>query len=110
MIQAGRDGFDLVITPDGPQGPVYQAKRGVVELARDTGFPIFAVGCNCSRYFEAKSWDKTRIPFPYAKFIYTVADPIWVPGDADDDALEEKRREVENKLLELTEYADHFFD
>lgn len=109
MIEFGKQGFDLVITPDGPQGPVYQAKRGVVELGRATGFPIFGVGCNCSRYLEAKSWDKTRVPTPYAHFIYRVGEPIIVPPDADDALLEEKRKEVEQSLRELTDFVDHFY-
>jgi lysophospholipid acyltransferase (LPLAT)-like uncharacterized protein len=110
MIEFGRQGFDLVITPDGPQGPPYQAKRGVIDLAKQTGYPIFCVGCNADRYFEAKSWDKTRVPFPYAKFVYRVSDSIYVPKDADEDMIEAKRQEVEKTLVELTEFADHFFD
>lgn len=110
MIELGKKGLDLVITPDGPQGPVYQAKRGIVELAKATGFPIYPAGCNSSKYFEAKSWDKTRVPFPYAHFIYRIGDPIRVPPDADDDLLEQKRLEVQAALTELTDFADHFYD
>ena len=110
MIELGKQGLDLVITPDGPQGPVYQVKRGIVDLAKATGYPIFPAGCNCSRYFQAKSWDKTRVPVPYAHFIYKVGDPILVPADANEDLLEKKRQEVERSLIELTEFADHYYD
>lgn len=110
MVELGRQGFDLVITPDGPQGPVYQAKRGIIDLARATGYPIFPVGCNTDRYIEAKSWDRTRLPVPYARFVYRVGDPITVPPDADEDMIEQKRVEVERSLTELTDFADHFFD
>lgn len=110
MVEYGRQGLDLVITPDGPLGPVYKVKKGVIELARTTGLPIFAIGPNAEPHFEAKSWDKTRVPFPYARFVYKVADPMYVPADADDELIEQKRRELENTLIELTEFADHFFD
>jgi hypothetical protein len=110
MIEYGKKGFDLVITPDGPQGPVYKAKRGIIDLAKATGFPIFCVGCNADRCITVKSWDRTKIPFPYARFVYRVADPILVPADADEVMIEAKRQEVERTLVELTEFADHFFD
>lgn len=110
MIEYGRQGYDLCITPDGPQGPMYQAKRGVVDLAMATGFPVFTAGCNCSKYIETKSWDKTRMPYPYAHFIYRVGGPIWVPKDADENLQEAKRLEIETSLRELTEFADHYYD
>jgi lysophospholipid acyltransferase (LPLAT)-like uncharacterized protein len=111
MLEFAEKGYDLIITPDGPQGPMYKAKQGIAELAKITGFPIFTVGCNSSRFLEFKqSWDNTRVPLVHAKVMYTIGDPIYVPSDADDDVLEAKRKEVEDKLIELTEFADHFFD
>ena len=35
-----KGGFDVAITPDGPKGPRFQVKKGIVELARLTGRPI----------------------------------------------------------------------
>ncbi|HUT55740.1 MAG TPA: lysophospholipid acyltransferase family protein [bacterium] len=110
LIEYGQKGYDLVITPDGPQGPVYQAKRGIIDLAKATGFPIFCVGPNADRCITAKSWDQTKIPFPYARFVYRASDSIYVPADADEAVIEQKRAEVERVLIELTEFADHFFD
>jgi len=39
-MHALRDGFDVAITPDGPKGPRFEFKKGIVELARLTGKPI----------------------------------------------------------------------
>lgn len=110
MIEYGKKGYDLVITPDGPQGPVYKVKPGVVELAKATGYPIFPSGCNCTKYLQAKSWDRTRVPLPYSYFVYKVGPPITVPPDADEEMLEQKRLEVERSLTELAEFVDHYFD
>jgi lysophospholipid acyltransferase (LPLAT)-like uncharacterized protein len=110
MMEYAKKGYDLVITPDGPQGPMYKAKRGIIDLAKATGLPIFCVGANADRCATAKSWDKTMIPFPHARFVYRAADPITVPPDADEATIEQKRAEVEKVLIELTEFADHFFD
>jgi hypothetical protein len=110
MIELSKQGVDLVITPDGPQGPKYQAKRGIIDLAKATGLPIFPVSANCSNYFVAKSWDQTRLPKPYAHFVYALGEPITVPPDADEAMIDKLRLEVERVMVELTEFVDHYFD
>ena len=40
LVAAGHEGQDLVITPDGPRGPVCRVQTGVMYLAMLTGFPI----------------------------------------------------------------------
>jgi lysophospholipid acyltransferase (LPLAT)-like uncharacterized protein len=38
-----KNGHDVAITPDGPKGPRYEVKKGIVELARLTGKAIVPV-------------------------------------------------------------------
>ncbi|MEW6247812.1 MAG: lysophospholipid acyltransferase family protein [Nitrospirota bacterium] len=49
LIRVGRSGADLAVTPDGPKGPRYVAKLGVVQLAKATGLPIVPVAFSCSK-------------------------------------------------------------
>ncbi len=49
LIRVGRTGADLAVTPDGPKGPRYVAKPGVVQLAKATGLPIVPVTFSCSK-------------------------------------------------------------
>ncbi len=49
LIRVGRSGADLAVTPDGPKGPRYVAKLGVVQLAKATGLPIVPVTFSCSK-------------------------------------------------------------
>ena len=49
LIRHGRNGSDLVITPDGPQGPPHKVHEGVMSLAKLTGFPIIPVTFMCSK-------------------------------------------------------------
>lgn len=44
-----RDGFDVAITPDGPKGPRYKVKDGIVELARLTGKGIVPITYSASK-------------------------------------------------------------
>ncbi|MBP8626208.1 MAG: lysophospholipid acyltransferase family protein [Syntrophorhabdaceae bacterium] len=34
IISSLKDGYDVAITPDGPKGPRYKVKKGIIELAR----------------------------------------------------------------------------
>jgi lysophospholipid acyltransferase (LPLAT)-like uncharacterized protein len=40
IIHDLRNGFDVAITPDGPKGPRFKVKKGIMELAKLTGKPI----------------------------------------------------------------------
>ena len=49
LIRLGRDGADLVVTPDGPKGPRWKVQDGVIQLAKLTGLPIVPVTFACSK-------------------------------------------------------------
>ena len=49
LVSAGRQGQDLVVTPDGPRGPAGHVQMGVISLAKITGFPIFPLTFACSK-------------------------------------------------------------
>ncbi len=49
LIRLGRQGVDLVITPDGPKGPRHHVQPGVVALAKLTGLPIVPLAFACSK-------------------------------------------------------------
>ncbi len=49
LVRAGRQGQDLVITPDGPRGPACHVQMGVISLAKLTGFPIVPLTFACSK-------------------------------------------------------------
>jgi lysophospholipid acyltransferase (LPLAT)-like uncharacterized protein len=62
-IDAGRN---IVITPDGPRGPIYTVKTGAVEVGRGHAKAICLVGLNCNRVWQLKSWDKFMFPKPFS--------------------------------------------
>lgn len=49
MIRMSRENLDIAITPDGPRGPRFKVQRGVVEIAKKTGLPIFPVTFSTSK-------------------------------------------------------------
>lgn len=106
MIEAYRQGYDLIVVPDGPRGPRYRAKSGVLQLARATGAPIFPVTYGAAWKMTVSSWDRLLIPFPLSRVTYVVGQPIRVPGDASVAQMEEKRQELEQRLIAITAQAD----
>ena len=94
--------YNAVIAVDGPRGPIYKVKQGVVVLAKQTGFPILPVGIKVSRYFKVqKSWNKVIIPKPFSKVEIKFGPAINVPSSVKDDKLTEHTKKLESTLREL---------
>ena len=50
---------------DGPQGPRYQAKAGMITLAMMTGLPLIPLMWSAKRVWVLRrTWDRTMIPMP----------------------------------------------
>src|SRR6476659_682072 len=92
-------------TIDGPRGPGRVAQPGAVWLAKATGNPVLPFHLEASRHWTLKSWDRTQIPKPFATVALAVGEPFTVPSDADESALEEARRSLEQRLHVLESRA-----
>jgi lysophospholipid acyltransferase (LPLAT)-like uncharacterized protein len=101
-----REGTDIGITPDGPRGPRYQVKQGIIELARLARKPIVPVTYSADKKKLFRSWDCFLLPYPFSKIIFLWGDPVFVPEDVRGQELEQRRRELEGRLIALTEAAD----
>lgn len=101
-----KQGTTIGITPDGPKGPRYKIKPGIVEIARITRSPIVPVTYGASRSWAASSWDRFLVPYPFSRLFFLWGDPIHVAADASADVIERTRQELEEKLVSLTEAAD----
>ena len=100
MARAAEEGFHLVVTPDGPKGPPGHLKPGVVALGAMTGCPIVPIGFAVSRFFRLPSWDGTLIPLPFARFALSYGEPLRVPPERGEGAIEASRAELERRLRE----------
>jgi lysophospholipid acyltransferase (LPLAT)-like uncharacterized protein len=96
-----RAGYDAAFTVDGPRGPIHRAKPGPILLAKRSGHAIVPVHVSSSSYWELKSWDRMQIPKPFSRALVRVAEPIYVPRDADDERMECDRQRLQNSLDEL---------
>jgi lysophospholipid acyltransferase (LPLAT)-like uncharacterized protein len=101
-----RGGQALIVTPDGPRGPRYVLKPGIVALARKTGAPIVPLACSAARRWEFGSWDRMKLPKPFATLAVFVGDPIQLDPAEADEATHVRR--VETALRELMLRAEAF--
>ena len=92
------EGRPAGFTVDGPRGPARIAQPGAVWLAQATGNPVLPFHLEADRHWSLRSWDRTQIPKPFATVALAVGEPFDVPAGADDGAIEEARRELEERL------------
>ncbi len=98
------EGYSLGTPLDGPKGPVYEVKPGMIYAAQKSGKQLVLVGgAYSSKWVFRKTWDKFQLPKPFSKVVCVVGEPIDVPADADP---KEDGEFVREKLMELNEQAE----
>lgn len=92
-------GESVVIAVDGPRGPVFEAKRGCVDLAKGAGVPIVPVAFRCTRGHEFRwRWDHMLMPLPFGAIRVVHGAPIDATG-SDEEVLQ--RVNADLKVLSL---------
>jgi lysophospholipid acyltransferase (LPLAT)-like uncharacterized protein len=82
----------------------------VIELAKLTGRAVLPLTFSASKRKIFNTWDQFLLPYPFSKGVFIWGEPVEVDQNGDRAYLEEKRILLENRLNELTERADHYFD
>lgn len=101
-----RGGSSPVVAPDGPRGPRYHAKAGVVALARAAGVPIVPLGLAARRFRRLRSWDRLVVPAPFTTVSVVVGELLAVEGEADAAALLEARERLQASMEAVTRAAE----
>jgi lysophospholipid acyltransferase (LPLAT)-like uncharacterized protein len=107
LIRHG-DNAHLALTPDGPRGPRRQIKSGIVLLASLSGLPVVPIGVGFTRAWRFRSWDRFALPRPFSSIAAVVGEPLQVPPDLDNAAIEQQRRRIEDALLAATDAAEQW--
>jgi lysophospholipid acyltransferase (LPLAT)-like uncharacterized protein len=95
-------GYDVAFAADGPRGPLYSMKVGVVVLAQMSGRPLVPACYHLSSKITLKSWDHFQIPLPFCTCTIQLGDPVPVPRHGGDELREKIREHVESALRALT--------
>lgn len=76
IIEKLSQGANVIITPDGPKGPVYKVNSGITEIAYKYNKKLIPIVSTTSRCFRLKSWDKLIIPLPFGTIKVIVGSPL----------------------------------
>lgn len=106
MLKTLKNGGYVGITPDGPRGPRMRASDGVVSVARMSGVPVIPATFGVTKRKVLGSWDRFVVAKPFARGVIVWGAPIDVPRDADKQALENARLEIEQALIDIGNKAD----
>jgi len=103
LSQTLASGRDVVITPDGPRGPVYELGPGIVFLAQKSGAAVVPVNIEYSSCWRLKSWDRFILPRPFAKVHVIIGSPHHVELSDTPAQFEAERQRLQQAMMALVE-------
>lgn len=100
VLEAGRD---VLLTPDGPRGPVYELGPGIIFLAQKSGFPIQPINMEYSSCWRVTSWDRFILPRPFSK-VRVIFGPLHrVQSTNTPEEFEVERQRLQDIMMSLVE-------
>ncbi len=103
MVRIVREGYNVALAVDGPKGPIYEVKDGILFLAKMTKAVIIPVSASSKSFVFKKAWDRYMLPIPFSKAVIIYGEPITI---SEKDEISVKREEVKRSLDYLTLTAD----
>jgi lysophospholipid acyltransferase (LPLAT)-like uncharacterized protein len=106
MVRSLGAGQNIGVTPDGPRGPRMRASPGIIAAAKLAKTPIIPLTFATTRRHIIGSWDRFHLALPFSRGIFLWGEPLFVPSDANADAQEALRLELEARMNALNAEAD----
>jgi lysophospholipid acyltransferase (LPLAT)-like uncharacterized protein len=108
MVDYARNNDSVVITPDGPRGPINKMKAGAVITAKKSRAPLILVGVGYKKKRTLKSWDKFEVPRFFSKARVVYSSPIYLSQELNFNETSEVILRCEKNLNELQIEANNF--
>jgi lysophospholipid acyltransferase (LPLAT)-like uncharacterized protein len=103
LVDALAAGSNVLFTPDGPRGPVYQVSPGVIFTAQKSGAPVVPLHMEYSSCWRLKSWDRFCVPRPFSRVRFILGAAFRVEPTADAEQFEAERLRLEEAMMSLVE-------
>jgi len=101
LLREAKNGKIPVITPDGPLGPAFQVKPGVIRAAIATGLPIVTYCTMPEKYkLFAKSWDQHRFPAFASRVFIHYSDPLIIPKLRSEEDIKIQCQALEQHMMQ----------
>jgi hypothetical protein len=81
LVEYLKRGYSTVVMPDGPNGPPFILKKGILHMSLQSGVPIVAIQLISSNYFEFNTWDRKKLSHPFSTIKIKIGNPIQVTID-----------------------------
>jgi lysophospholipid acyltransferase (LPLAT)-like uncharacterized protein len=101
-----KEGYNATMTVDGPRGPLFTVKHGIIDLATATGAPIITMSVAARPRITAPTWDRMRLPCPFSTIATVFGGPFYVPADADKKARENIRLNLERHMVAIRDLCE----
>ncbi len=92
---------------DGPRGPRFVARPGMLQLARNAGVPFIPLVMSAAPAITlTRTWDHTLIPLPFSRVVVAYGRPLTIGTELRGPRLEAKCGEIGGILNRLRREAD----
>lgn len=111
LIERLKNNECIAMMVDGPSGPAFTVKEGVIKIAKMAQAPIVPLYWYSpnKNFLKLPSWDSFRYPFGFTRLLNLYGDPIYVNLDNTDEQDEEVRIQLQNSFNELEKKAPEVF-
>ena len=101
LLRLMREGHNCSFAVDGPRGPIYKLKPGVLETSRVIQCPIYYASVSCDRAVHwHRSWDRAYVPKPFARIDVQWRGPLPAVGRDDDPREPQLLAQLEGLMLQ----------
>jgi lysophospholipid acyltransferase (LPLAT)-like uncharacterized protein len=103
LVDALAAGSNVLFTPDGPRGPVYEVSPGVIYVAQKSGAPILPLHMEYSSCWRLKSWDRFCVPRPFSKVRFILGAAFRPEQTTDAEQFDAERFRLQEAMMSLVE-------
>ena len=102
LKKMAENGYRIAFSLDGPRGPAFKSKPGIIFISRKLGIPIVPVATSAKRkWILTQTWCRYMIPKPFTKCFISIGKPLSVKEMA--DLTTKKLDEIINRHTEYTD-------
>lgn len=105
LVESLAEGTNVLITPDGPRGPVYEVNQGIIYVAQKSGAAVVPMHMEFANAWRLKNWDRFFVAKPFSKVRVIFGEPLTVPLTTDHETFEAERLRVRAAMMKLVEQS-----
>jgi len=99
-------GYTVAVTPDGPKGPLYSFKEGLLYAAFKTKTPVICATWYARYVVRFKSWDRFILPLPFNTFYVKYTDEYNINSNK---KIEYFKEIIQSELVKISRETEEYF-